>query len=73
MTKEIAVNSCSPSIKHKIIKAFDRKPSKGGIPAIEKKMNTKEKDHNLLATNRFENEDKNKEIEFVLKKVFKLF
>jgi hypothetical protein len=55
------------------MKAFDKKPSKGGIPEIEKKINTKEKDQILLETNKFDKEDKNKEIEFVLKKLFKFF
>jgi hypothetical protein len=40
---------------------------------MEKKINKKEKAHTLFATNKFENEDINKEIEFVLKKVFKSF
>jgi hypothetical protein len=45
------------------IKILERKPVKGGIPPIEKKITIKENDHNLFKLKKFVKLEINKEVE----------
>ena len=49
---------------------FDKKPLKGGIPAMEKNIKMKEKDHKPLNLKKLDKLDKNKGVAIFLLKFF---